>query len=162
MPVMKEWTCMAHGDFDGYEQKCPHGCGSSMVARAYRTAPSIQSAGYRSINKTMVSLAADHGLTDIHNRNSSQNGTGMRRADYATHQRLNRATEIVMHASRSGQPGADAGSYFKPLNEFRPGSTGEGGVIRREAGQVTSAGIPLTAPRPQLVAAPHGTTPDLS
>ena len=157
MAIVKEWTCMAHGAFDGPDQKCPHGCGASMVQRAFRTAPAIQSSGYRTINTTMQALAAEHGLSDIRNRAAVQDGTGMRRADAATYQRLNQATELVMSASRSGMQGMDAGSFFKPLNQFQPGSTGDGGALRRDsaAGTVAAGGIPLTAPRAQLVAAPH-------
>lgn len=172
MAIVKEWTCMAHGAFDGYEQKCPHGCGASMVVRAFRTAPSIQSAGYRGINATMNSLAAEHGLTNMNTRSAIQDGTGQRRADHATYQRLTQATQIVMNASRSGQQGLDAGQYFKPLSEYRPGSGGggalqaEGGtlapmhegsdVMIRSGGQITAGGIPLAPPQAQVVAAHDG------
>ena len=161
MAIQKEWSCLAHGPFDGpslddgSNPGCPHGCGPSMVERVFRTAPFIQSAGYRSINATFESLAAEHGLTNMSNRNAIQDGMGMKRSTPETYRRLNTATEMIMHASKSGQQGADASSYFKPLSGFQPGSTGDGGVLHREGGQVMAGGIPLSAPKPTLVAAPH-------
>ena len=156
MAIQKEWQCLAHGFFDspslddGSNPSCPHGCGVSMVQRVHRTAPMIQTQGFRNINSTFQRLAEDHGLSDMTNRSAIQDHTGMRRADAATYSRLNKATEIVMGASRSGQQGADASQFFKPLNQFQPGSTGEGGVLHRENGVVKSGDIPLTNPKPRL------------
>ena len=136
MAIVKEWVCYAHGDFDapsledGSPPPCPHGCGSGMVERVFRTAPALQSAGYRGINATFESLAREHGLTDMNNSGRD----GMRRADYATHRRLNSATEMIMGASRSGRQGTDASEFFKPLSGFQPGSTGDGGALRRVGG----------------------------
>jgi hypothetical protein len=160
MAVQKEWNCLAHGAFDGPSMDdganppCPHGCGNSMVERAFRTAPSIQSAGYRQINATMTSLAAEHGLTDMANRSTSQDGIGMRRATPETYKRLNEATALIMQSSRSGQVGVDASQYFKPLSGFQPGSTGEGGALHREGSQVMVGGLALNSPKPILEAAP--------
>jgi len=161
MAVTKEWNCLAHGAFDGpsldddSNPPCPHGCAPNMVVRAYRTFPSVQSAGYRSINASFEALARDQGVTNMNNRSAIQDGTGMRMTTPEQMKRLNHATELIMHASRSGQNGADASQYFKPLNEFTPGSTGEGGVLHRDGARVFSGSIELGAPKPALVAAPH-------
>lgn len=109
MPVVKEFRCMAHGDFESPEATCPHGCsGPGMVDRAFRTPVAIQTAGYRSVNRTFESLAAQHGLTDMRNAP----GESMRRADWHTHQRLETACEMV------GLQGNDVNAYFKPLSDF--------------------------------------------
>ena len=171
MAIIKEYRCLAHGDFDspslddGSPPGCPHGCGVSMVQRVYRTAPMIQTQGYRNINSTFQRLAEDHGLSDMSNRNAVQDGTGMRRADAATHARLNRATEMVMGSSRSGNQGQDASQFFQPLGNFQPGSTGEGGALQRvggstvemrkggtfvEGGTLMSGQTPLLPPKPKL------------
>ena len=159
--IIKEWNCLAHGAFDGpslddgANPPCPHGCGNSMVERSFRTAPSIQSQGYRNINASFKSLAAEHGLTNMSNKNAMQDGIGMKRSTPETYRRLNQATEMIMGASKSGMQGMDAGQFFKPLSAYQPGSTGEGGVLHRDSSGVSSAGIPLRAPTPNLVAAPH-------
>lgn len=159
MGVLKEWQCIAHGPFDGIEPHCPHGCkGEGMVLRAFRTAPALQSRGYRVMNNTFESLAREHGLSNMSNRLAIQDGTGMRRADYDTHRRINQANELIMHSSKAGMVGADAGSFFKPLNQFQPGSTGEGGAVRRVGDTVMVGETPLRAPTPRLEAAPHDGT----
>jgi hypothetical protein len=161
MAILKEWSCLAHGAFDGPSMDdgsnppCPHGCGISMVERAFRTAPTIQSQGYRNINRTFESLAAEHGLTDMNNRAAAQDGVSMRRSTPDTYRRLNQATELVMQSSRAGLVGQDASQFFKPLSQFQPGSTGEGGVLHRAGEGVYAGGIPLAAPRAQIEAVPY-------
>ena len=113
MMILKEFACMAHGDFDGFEAVCPKGCkGDGMVQRAFRTPPSIRSSSYGGINKTFDSLASEHGLSNMSNRD----GQGMRRADYATHERLRKTSEMILNSGdRSGQ---DMGQYFRPVTEM--------------------------------------------
>ena len=151
--IVKEWSCLAHGAFDGTEPSCPFGCkGQGMVQRAFRTPPTIQSQGYRTMNNTFENLARDQGLSNLNNRSAIQDGMGMRMADSAAHQRLAQATEMIMGSSRSGLQGTDASEYFKPLNNFRPGSTGEGGVIHRVGDTVMAGNVPLPSPKPKLEA----------
>jgi hypothetical protein len=107
----------------------------------------------------------------MNNRAAAQDGIGMQRATPETYRRLNEATQLIMHASKSGQVGADAGQFFKPLNPgFNPAATGggpihaEGGVSRpaakdssmmiRSGGQVSAGAIPLNLPKPALTHAP--------
>jgi len=163
MAVLKEFQCLAHGDFDGFSlddgsvPACPKGCGPSMVQRVFRTAPAVQSAGYRQMNRTFDSLAQQHGLSNMSNRNAVQDHTGMRRADSGTYRRLNEATEMVVGPSKAGITGTDVGSFFKPLNQFQPGSTGDGGVLHRTAeGGVVSGAIPLTTPKAVAVGSHDG------
>lgn len=132
---------MAHGAFDGPEAVCPQGCDGTMVVRAYRTAPSIQSRGYRGINRSFETLARENGLTDMHNRD----GQGMRRADRHTHERLRQQTEMIVQSG--DRKGMDVSQVFQPMSNFRPGSTGGGGAIQRDGGQITVGGVPLERPR---------------
>lgn len=176
MAVTKEWSCLAHGDFDGAEQRCPHGCkGNGMVSRAFRTAPAIQSAGYRRMNNTFDTLAREQGVSNMSNRSTMQNGTGMRLADHDTHRRLNNATEmIVQHGKAIG--GEDASNYFKPLSDFGQVGASAVGALRKEGVRtsvdsngvshsfgtgrtlVGDAAVPLSDPKPKLEAAPFDGT----
>ena len=177
MAVVKEFDCLAHGGFDGFSLDdgsvpgCPKGCGPSMVQRVFRTAPAVQSAGYRRMNNTFENLAREHGLSNIQNRSSIQDQTGMRMADYAAHKRLKEATEAVIGPSRAGLSGVDAGSFFKPLGEFQAGSTGDGGALQRvganevemkkggtfkTGGTLLSGAIPLSTPKPLVEGVHNG------
>ena len=44
MAVMKEWSCLEHGEFERTHPICPaHGCKSKFVTQEFRTAPMIRS-----------------------------------------------------------------------------------------------------------------------
>lgn len=176
--IIKEWNCLAHGAFDGPSMDdganppCPHGCGTSMVERAFRTAPAFQTQGYRNINATFETLAREQGVTNMSNKHAMQDGIGMRKSTPDTYRRLNEATELVMQHSRAGLQGMDAGAYFKPLSDFGAvgGSTGQGTVRKDSSMSVTDSkgvvhtygtgrtildnGVSLGLPAPALVAAP--------
>ena len=110
MAVIKEWVCMAHGDFDGPDAVCPSGCmGTGMIQRAFRTAPAIQSAGYRSVNASMASLAAEHGLSDMA---TVRPGEARTRVTYEQRRRTSQQSEMLGHGDNGEQ---DMGAYFKPL-----------------------------------------------
>ena len=144
--ILKEYLCAAHGDFDAGEAQCPHGCSGNMVARVFRTPPTIQSRGYRKMNATFETLASENGMKNMRN----SNGQGMRKADYATHDRLNRATQMIVGAGKSIQ-GQDAGQYFKPLGAMAGTNTGPGGALQRVNGRMTVgsdvSAIPLRTPQ---------------
>ena len=151
MAIVKEFICLAHGDFDSTKAVCPHGCKGEIVQRVFRTAPSIQSRGFKITNDTFESLAREQGVSNL--RNSY--GESMRKADHDTYKRLDHANELVMTASKSGMVGQDASQYFKPLNNFQMGSTG-GGAIQKVGDQVMAGGIPLNRPRADVVSAFDG------
>jgi hypothetical protein len=153
--IIKEYLCLAHGDFEAGEPKCPCGCeGDMMVQRVFRTAPSIQTQGYRNTNATFESLAREHGLSDMDN----SDGGGMRLADAATRHRLAKATEMVAPSGR------DVNEYFadvrtrnqvsstaRPVGEVTRQSadtTAHGGaIIKNEAGGISlSNGVELNRP----------------
>lgn len=147
--IVKEWVCLAHGDFDGAEPACPRGCsGSIMVQRAFRTPVGIQSTSFRNINGTLQSLADEHHLTDMRQRG----GDGMRKADSGTYQRLQSGVD-ELGAARNGMPIRE---LFQPTSQAQLGAPEHSGLHRTEGGgmAVTMNGttIPIVRPTPRLEA----------
>jgi hypothetical protein len=62
--VLREFVCLAHGPFEGYEEVCPLGC--TTVERQFRTPFSI-GAKAKNIDRTLQNLADDYGMTDMRN-----------------------------------------------------------------------------------------------
>jgi hypothetical protein len=138
--VIKEWVCMAHGNFDGPEQRCPKGCGDSMVQRAFRTAPAIQSAGFRSVNKSVEMLAKQQGITDINQRG----GDGMRMTDWRAEKRMAQSMEMMGHGTNSG---VDMGQFFAPLSAMAGRASAPPSVIKENGVTVVAGtGVPLNTP----------------
>lgn len=172
MAITREYLCIAHGDFDGKEPVCPHGCkGDGMVERAFRTPPMIQGAGMRRMDNTLDTLAREHGLSNMNNRLAKMRGTGMRRADADTYRRLNSATEMIIGNSRANLSGTDAGAFFKPLNDWGMVGASAQSALRKtglttvtdsngvphtygSGDTVNDAGVTLGAPKATLEAAP--------
>jgi hypothetical protein len=149
--VIREFVCMAHGDFEAEAPVCPRGCaGEGMVQRAFRTPVSIGGGHSRGINSTLETLASEHGLSDMNNRS----GDGMRRADWQTHRRLTQATEMILgQGDRAGQ---DMSQYFKPLGSFN-GALPQN-IMKGDGGKtVLPGGIELNRPVAQVVASHDGT-----
>lgn len=157
MAIKKEWSCIVHGDFDSTEQRCPSGCGASMVVRAFRTPPMVGTGALKRVNATLEGLASDHGLTNM----SNAGGEGMRKADYFTHKRLREATELAMHAPNGGKTGdgRDLNQYFKPISDrFQASKTpvniadlvvandtrSSHGALFNDGGVVHTGGVPYT------------------
>jgi hypothetical protein len=67
MPVIKEYWCPAHGDFDGAEPTCPKGC-SVGVERHFRTAPGLAFGVAKRTDHLLEGIAKEHGLSDMDNR----------------------------------------------------------------------------------------------
>ena len=63
MAVIKEYKCLAHGDFDSVNGVCPHGC--TTVVRAFRTAPGGRSEKTKKTDATLSRLAEKFGLKII-------------------------------------------------------------------------------------------------
>lgn len=70
MAVKREYRCLAHGPFEAYEAKCPHGC-DTAIDREFRTAPGTRSPKTRATDVALERLAARFGMTDLSNRNGS-------------------------------------------------------------------------------------------
>ena len=70
MPVVKEYRCLAHGNFEGVEPRCPFGC-ETAVERTFLTAPGAISGKTKGTDATLERLARRFGFTDMSNRNGS-------------------------------------------------------------------------------------------
>lgn len=74
MAVTKEYTCIAHGPFEGTEARCPHGC-TTAIEREFRTAPAGRSAKTKATDNALNRLAQRFGMTDISNRSGTVAGS---------------------------------------------------------------------------------------
>ena len=66
MPIVKEWTCPGHGDFDSPEPRCPHGC-TVVAEREFRTAPAYHNGKTSRTDKLVRSQVDAFGLSNIRN-----------------------------------------------------------------------------------------------
>lgn len=80
MAVWKEFKCAAHGEFEGVEPICPHGCSARFVTREIRSAPGIRGDRTKAADWAINALAEDFGYTDIQNSPSRTNSV----AEFAT------------------------------------------------------------------------------
>ena len=70
MPVLKEFTCKAHGPFEEFVDQnvipeCPKGCSARWVTREIRTAPAANSVITGKLDDLQRNLAKDFGLSDL-------------------------------------------------------------------------------------------------
>ena len=79
--ILKEWTCLAHGNFDSFWPKCPAGCEGKIVRRAFRTPPGVTSPQTKGVDGTLRQLAAEYGLSDMNNHGGE---TGVRQPSQST------------------------------------------------------------------------------
>lgn len=96
MAVIKEYQCAAHGEFESTQMLCPHGCGTDMVERVFRTAPSIQGASFKRINQTFSEVARENRMSDLDQRG----GDGMLRADWRARRRVDQAVAMMAYNGR--------------------------------------------------------------
>lgn len=71
MPVLSDYNCPAHGYFEAFEPKCPHGCSPALIQKVFLKAPGLRSDRTKGIDKTLSGLAEDYGLTDLNNQNGT-------------------------------------------------------------------------------------------
>jgi hypothetical protein len=69
MAIVKEWNCPEHGNFESKFALCPHGC--LEIERVILTAPSTVSRRTKNIDSTLTTMAKEHKLTDISNKNGT-------------------------------------------------------------------------------------------
>ena len=68
MPLY-DWECMAHGKFEAFVGKCPHGCSKGMVKRLPVLSLNISTSGKtKFIDNTMKQMSKEFGITDFNNR----------------------------------------------------------------------------------------------
>ena len=143
--IVKEWVCLAHGFFDSAEPLCPYGCsGEGMIERVFRTAPAIQSQGYRNMNATFAALAAEHGVTDLNQRG----GDGMRRVDYATAKRMHDQVQQLGIGLKSGR---NINDLFAPVNSVSLPAMGQSALQAGPGGRMMTpigdSGVVFEPPR---------------
>jgi len=65
MAVLNNFECAAHGIFEGFEAKCPHGCSKKFVKLVFLKPPATKSQRTRNIERETRALADDYKLRDI-------------------------------------------------------------------------------------------------
>jgi len=65
MAVLHDYACAAHGEFESFEQKCPHGCSAAFVRLIFKKPPGIKSNGTKVADAALRALAGDFGLTNL-------------------------------------------------------------------------------------------------
>jgi hypothetical protein len=68
MPILKEYSCAAHGPFEAFEAECPYGCSPRFVSQEFRTPVGTRSDVTAKTDKTFDALASDFGMTNMGNR----------------------------------------------------------------------------------------------
>lgn len=114
MPVLNDYRCKAHGIFEAFEPKCPHGCTGVVVEKVWLTAPSYQSQGTRNIHAMTKELAQNAGRSDV-------------RQPYAGEAQPLPSQRIIDQASQQGfshwQPMTNLGGYnLNPIRGERVGA----------------------------------------
>ena len=74
MAVLRSYSCAAHGYFDAWEAKCPHGC--KKVTQVFTKPFSIKSQRTKTADKTLDGLAADFKMTDIKSTREGDHQSG--------------------------------------------------------------------------------------
>jgi len=70
--VIREWSCLEHGEFEGSHPICPeHGCRSRAVVQEFRTAPTI---GSRMVRQHHAGLKRSSEMMKISNFRSARAG----------------------------------------------------------------------------------------
>ena len=66
MAVLHDYKCMAHGFFEAWEDKCPHGCTGEAIQKVFLQPVGMKSDSTKRTDGTLQNLAQDYGMTDIH------------------------------------------------------------------------------------------------
>jgi len=149
MAIVREYVCLAHGDFDSTSAVCPKGCkGEGMVVRVFRTAPSVQSQRFRNINATFESLAREQGVTNM----SNSSGTMKRGDEWSRSMQMSRSTELM--AQHAKGEGGDVSRFFRPVGENMGTIMGQHGPLSKIDGHIATGHpetgyVPLNVPRPK-------------
>lgn len=74
MAVLRSYSCAAHGYFDAWEAKCPHGC--KKVTQVFTKPFSIKSGRTKTADKTLDSLATEFKMTNIKSTREGEHQSG--------------------------------------------------------------------------------------
>lgn len=65
MATLREYFCLAHGEFESFDGECPFGCSERFVQQQIRTAPGLKSIGTKNVDAGLDDLSKSYGLSDI-------------------------------------------------------------------------------------------------
>jgi hypothetical protein len=135
--VLKEYRCLAHGDFEAYKPQCPHGC--DFVERVFKTPHAIGGQA-KNIDKTLDTLASDFKLTDLRNDMGS-----------------------VMNSLRSGKGNLNPhwGSMQNGIAAAVGGAMNSESVVKSDAAGFSIHDQPLTAPKAIPLSPKHVDSTDI-
>lgn len=153
--VVKEFRCWAHGDFESSAETplCPHGC--DTVERVFLTPVAFRSNRTANIDRTVQSLAASHGMTDINNRG----GQAARRQSGAQASREAEFAQFVRQKYGEGWGSVPKGGTMnvrtQQVEGSGPGAVGAIGAYGARPDNVLDEVKPALVPKPILVRRDH-------
>ena len=67
MAILHTWLCAAHGEFQSFNQACPHGCSELLVTKVLGCAISVGKSKDKAqfIDRKMVDIANQFGVGDL-------------------------------------------------------------------------------------------------
>ena len=65
MATLREYFCLAHGEFESFDGECPHGCSERFVQQEIRSAPAFKSHRTKNVDTRLQDLSEGYGLSDI-------------------------------------------------------------------------------------------------
>lgn len=154
-PVVKEWRCNAHGDFEGTEPTCPYGC-EGTVQRVFLTPAAFRSNRTTRIDHRLENLAKAHGMTDISNRG----GQAAKRMSSKMEREQKQMRELIKE--RYGETGwgkmQAGGTMNVKTKEIEGGGPGAAGAVSSYGGHADNALAEVRealVPKPVLVKHDH-------
>lgn len=147
MPVLKEYRCAVHGDFESAKSDplCPEGC--DTVDRIFLTPPGFRSERTSNIDRTVRGLAKSHGMTDI----SNAGGVAAKRQTGAQQNREQEFREFVRGRYGEGWGKVPKGGVMNVKTHEIESRTGSG-VAGALAAHHSPAGNALADARPIMEA----------
>lgn len=67
MGVLNDYECEAHGHFEAFERRCPHGCSHKFVKLVFLQPVGTRSAKTAYVDRELKQMAKDYNLPDIRN-----------------------------------------------------------------------------------------------
>jgi hypothetical protein len=139
MPILKEYRCAAHGEFEAFEAECPYGCSPRFVQQEFRTPVGYKSERTSNSDKTLDTLAKDYNMTNINNRGGESVMSNLRKTPQ---------TKPMWGEVQHAQPGFSARG--EAPKTFAPASMGVQGANVLQQVQPT-----LSRPKPMYVGRPR-------
>ena len=65
MAVLHDYKCLAHGYFEAWDAKCPHGCDGESIVKVFLQPVGTRSDSTKHADTTMRGLAQDFGMSDV-------------------------------------------------------------------------------------------------